>query len=182
MRILELNDDSALLETRDGYRRIRVGDESPEIGKIISIRRMADYWIVVASTRSLAQRAPVADDPADGDGPRRVLELQRQAGEPKQGFHAPADLLDAKNFVGGAAFGDGARHAPDGGAGLILSDDMGARALEPEEAPGAVIAHAGQHDREHGAAISGGGAFGQNVDARLVEAFALARRDVGAVR
>ncbi len=71
VRILELSDDSALLETRDGYRRIRVGDESPEIGKIISIRKMADYWIVVASERSLAQRAPVVHDPNDGAGAPR---------------------------------------------------------------------------------------------------------------
>jgi hypothetical protein len=71
VRILELNDDSALLETRDGYRRIRVGDESPEVGKIISIRKMADYWIVVASERSIAQRAPVAYDPNDGEAAPR---------------------------------------------------------------------------------------------------------------
>ncbi|MCW2284630.1 hypothetical protein M2323_002517 [Rhodoblastus acidophilus] len=58
LRIVELNPDSALLETSEGYRRIRVGDDMPEIGKIIAIRRMAEYWIVVASVRSLAQAAP----------------------------------------------------------------------------------------------------------------------------
>jgi len=58
LRIVELNSDSALLETTEGYRRIQVGDELPEIGKIIAIRRMAEYWIVVASLRSLAQAAP----------------------------------------------------------------------------------------------------------------------------
>ena len=50
--------ESALLETAEGYRRIQVGDEIPDIGKIIAIRRMSDYWIVVASLRSLAQAAP----------------------------------------------------------------------------------------------------------------------------
>lgn len=58
LRIVELNADSALLETSQGYRRIRVGDDMPEIGKIIAIRRMSEYWIVVASVRSLAQAAP----------------------------------------------------------------------------------------------------------------------------
>jgi hypothetical protein len=58
LRIVELNADSALLETSEGYRRIKVGDDMPEIGKIIAIRRMAEYWIVVASVRSLAQAAP----------------------------------------------------------------------------------------------------------------------------
>ena len=58
LRIVELNADGALLETTEGYRRIKVGDELPEIGKIIAIRRMAEYWIVVASLRSLAQAAP----------------------------------------------------------------------------------------------------------------------------
>lgn len=71
VRILELSDDSALLETSDGYRRIHVGDESPDVGKIISIRRMADYWIVVASERSIAQRAPIGDDSGDGGGAPR---------------------------------------------------------------------------------------------------------------
>ncbi|PPQ32352.1 hypothetical protein CCR94_05965 [Rhodoblastus sphagnicola] len=58
LRIVDLNADSALLETTEGYRRIKVGDELPEIGRIIAIRRMAEYWIVVASLRSLAQAAP----------------------------------------------------------------------------------------------------------------------------
>jgi hypothetical protein len=59
LRIVELDpDNSALLETAEGYRRISVGDEMPEIGKIIAIRRMSDYWIVVASLKSLAQAAP----------------------------------------------------------------------------------------------------------------------------
>jgi len=61
IRIVELNTDTALLETLEGYRRIKVGDELPEIGKIIAIRRMAEYWIVVASLRSLAQAAPPDD-------------------------------------------------------------------------------------------------------------------------
>jgi hypothetical protein len=58
IRIVELKLETALLETTEGYRRIKVGDELPEIGKIIAIRRMAEYWIVVASLRSLAQAAP----------------------------------------------------------------------------------------------------------------------------
>jgi len=58
LRIVELNPNSALLETSEGYRRIKVGDDMPEIGKIIAIRRMSEYWIVVASERSLAQAAP----------------------------------------------------------------------------------------------------------------------------
>ena len=58
VKIVELNADDALLETSDGYRRVRAGDEIPELGKIISIRRMGEYWVVVASVRSLAQAAP----------------------------------------------------------------------------------------------------------------------------
>ncbi len=58
VRIVELNAEDALLETADGYRRVRVGDEIPEIGKVISIRRMGEYWILVASLRSLAQAVP----------------------------------------------------------------------------------------------------------------------------
>jgi hypothetical protein len=61
VRIVELNDSDALLETRNGFRRVRVGDETPDVGRIISIRKLADYWIVVASERSIAQVAPVAD-------------------------------------------------------------------------------------------------------------------------
>lgn len=64
VRIVELNADNALLELRNGFRRVRVGDDAPEIGKIIAIRRMGDYWVVVASQRSLAQVAPtIAEGP-----------------------------------------------------------------------------------------------------------------------
>jgi hypothetical protein len=62
VKIVELNDEQALLETREGFRRVRVGDESPEVGKIVSIRRMGDYWVVVATQRSIAQVAPVKDE------------------------------------------------------------------------------------------------------------------------
>jgi hypothetical protein len=58
VKIVELNAEDALLETPSGYRRVKLGDEIPEVGKILSIRRMSDYWIVVASQRSLAQAAP----------------------------------------------------------------------------------------------------------------------------
>lgn len=61
LRIVELNEDDALLETPTGFRRVRVGDDSPEMGKIISIRKLADYWIVVAGDRSIAQRAPAVE-------------------------------------------------------------------------------------------------------------------------
>jgi len=60
VKIVEMNDEGALLETRDGFRRVRVGDESPEIGKILSLRRIGNYWVVVATDRSLAQIAPGA--------------------------------------------------------------------------------------------------------------------------
>jgi len=62
LRIIELKPDSALLETSEGYRRIKVGDDMEEIGKVIAIKRMAEYWIVVASVRSLAQAAPPEAD------------------------------------------------------------------------------------------------------------------------
>jgi hypothetical protein len=58
VRIVELNEDNALLESENGFRRVRMGDEAPEIGRVIAIRRMGDYWVVVASQRSLAQVAP----------------------------------------------------------------------------------------------------------------------------
>ncbi len=58
LRIAELSDSNALLETPEGYRRVVVGDEIPEIGKIIAIRRMEGYWVLVGSFRSLAQAAP----------------------------------------------------------------------------------------------------------------------------
>jgi hypothetical protein len=67
VRIVELNESDALLETQNGFRRVRVGDESPDVGKIISIRKLADYWIVVASERSIAQVAPVADQKGEAD-------------------------------------------------------------------------------------------------------------------
>lgn len=57
VRIVELSEDSALLETPNGFRRVRVGDDSAEVGKILSIRKLSDYWIVVGSERSLAQHA-----------------------------------------------------------------------------------------------------------------------------
>ena len=58
VRIIELNAEDALIETPEGYRRVKPGDEIPEIGKIISIRKMGEYWVVVASLKSLAQIAP----------------------------------------------------------------------------------------------------------------------------
>jgi hypothetical protein len=64
VRIVELNDDNALLESANGFRRVRIGDETPEIGRIIAIRRMGDYWVVVASRRSLAQVAPLIPEGA----------------------------------------------------------------------------------------------------------------------
>jgi hypothetical protein len=66
VRIVELNDSDALLETQNGFRRVRVGDESPDVGRIISIRKLADYWIVVASERSIAQVAPVSNQKGKG--------------------------------------------------------------------------------------------------------------------
>jgi hypothetical protein len=59
-RIADIGDDSALLETERGFRRVRVGEDSAEVGRILSIRKLADYWIVVGAERSIAQRAPVA--------------------------------------------------------------------------------------------------------------------------
>ena len=58
LRILELSGKGALIETEEGYRRVKVGDEIPDIGKIISIRSMGHYWVLVASLRSVAQEAP----------------------------------------------------------------------------------------------------------------------------
>jgi hypothetical protein len=64
VKIVALHEEDALLETKDGYRRVRVGDESPELGKIISLRRIGDYWVVVATGRSVAQVAPIAGESA----------------------------------------------------------------------------------------------------------------------
>jgi hypothetical protein len=63
IRISALSDRDALIETPDGYRRVAIGDEIPEIGKIIAIRRMDEYWILIGSLRSLAQ---VASPPEGG--------------------------------------------------------------------------------------------------------------------
>ncbi len=83
VRIVELNADNALLETREGYRRVRVGDQMPGLGKIIGIRRMDGYWIVVASLRSLAQAAP-SNIPRAGstarESPRRAVTALVRAG------------------------------------------------------------------------------------------------------
>lgn len=57
-RIVELNGEGALIETAQGFRRVKPGDALPDIGKVISIRRMGDYWVLVASQRSLAQAVP----------------------------------------------------------------------------------------------------------------------------
>jgi hypothetical protein len=59
LRILELSGEGALIETADGYRRVKVGDEIPDIGKIISIRSMGHYWVLAASLRSVAQEVPL---------------------------------------------------------------------------------------------------------------------------
>lgn len=40
------------------------------------------------------------------------------------------DVVERKDFVGDAGVGNGAGHAPDGGGGLILSDQMCAEACE----------------------------------------------------
>jgi hypothetical protein len=61
LRILELYGEGALIETAEGYRRVKVGDETPDLGKIISIRSMGHYWVLVASLRSVAQEAPLAE-------------------------------------------------------------------------------------------------------------------------
>jgi hypothetical protein len=58
VRILELSGEGALIETAEGYRRVKAGDEIPDIGKIISIRSMNHYWVLVASLRSVAQAVP----------------------------------------------------------------------------------------------------------------------------
>ena len=58
VKIIEMNGETALIETPAGYRRVRVGDDIPELGKVISLRRMDDYWVVVGSLRSLAQGVP----------------------------------------------------------------------------------------------------------------------------
>ncbi len=70
VRIVEMNADDALLETADGYRRVRAGDEIPEIGRVISVRRMGEYWVVVASVRSLAQAAPPVEPDSSHDAPK----------------------------------------------------------------------------------------------------------------
>jgi hypothetical protein len=63
LRISALSDRDALLETPEGYRRVAIGDEIPEIGKVIAFRRLGDYWILVGSLRSLAQ---IASPPEGG--------------------------------------------------------------------------------------------------------------------
>jgi hypothetical protein len=63
VRIVELNGEGALIETTDGFRRVKAGDELPDIGKVISVRRMGDYWVLVASQRSLAQAVPPGAPP-----------------------------------------------------------------------------------------------------------------------
>jgi hypothetical protein len=60
LRILDLSGEGALIETEEGYRRVKVGDEIPDIGKIISIRSMGHYWVLAASLRSVAQEVPLA--------------------------------------------------------------------------------------------------------------------------
>ena len=62
VRIVEMNGEGALIEMSDGFRRVKPGDELPEIGKVISVRRMGEYWVLVASQRSLAQAVPVGAD------------------------------------------------------------------------------------------------------------------------
>lgn len=64
LRILELYGEGALIETAEGYRRVKVGDETPDLGKIISIRSMGHYWVLVASLRSVAQEAPLTEKTA----------------------------------------------------------------------------------------------------------------------
>jgi hypothetical protein len=64
LRILELSGEGALIETEEGYRRVKVGDEIPDIGKIISIRSMGHYWVLAASLRSVAQEVPLAGQAA----------------------------------------------------------------------------------------------------------------------
>lgn len=62
LRIVDLSERSALLEWRDGYRRVFVGDEAPALGRVISIRKLEEFWVVVGSSRSLAQAASRLDD------------------------------------------------------------------------------------------------------------------------
>jgi hypothetical protein len=63
LRILELSGEGALIETAEGYRRVRVGDDIPDMGKIISIRSMGHYWVLAASLRSVAQEVPPPGKP-----------------------------------------------------------------------------------------------------------------------
>lgn len=58
VRIVRLNPDEALLETPDGFQSVRVGDQLPDMGQIIAIRQSGQYWVVVASLRSVVQAAP----------------------------------------------------------------------------------------------------------------------------
>jgi hypothetical protein len=58
VRIVQMNGEGALIETPQGFRRVKPGDELPDIGTVISVRRMGDYWVLVASKRSLAQAVP----------------------------------------------------------------------------------------------------------------------------
>jgi hypothetical protein len=64
LRILELSGEGALIETEEGYRRVKVGDEIPDIGKIISIRSMGHYWVLAASLRSVVQEVPLMEKTA----------------------------------------------------------------------------------------------------------------------
>ena len=58
VRIVRSNADEALLETPDGFQSVRVGDLLPDMGQIIAIRQSGQYWVVVASLRSVVQAAP----------------------------------------------------------------------------------------------------------------------------
>lgn len=62
LRIADLSEKSALLEWRDGFRRVFVGDEAPALGRVLSIRKLEDFWVVVGSSRSLAQAPTRLDD------------------------------------------------------------------------------------------------------------------------
>ena len=113
---------------------------------------------------------------------REELRRLRPAATPEYGPDARADLVQRQHFVGAARVGNGARHAVDHAARLILDEVIRPGLMQVDELPHAVIAHAGQHDAQHVLAEGRQRALGQHVDARLIQAFPVIRLDLEAGR
>ncbi len=70
-KLLDVLNGEALLQTDVGLRHVKAGDLLPDLGRINSIERRGDHWVLLTQSGTALEWPPPAAAPAAIAGPRR---------------------------------------------------------------------------------------------------------------